>query len=153
MAVDEPVNENIDAAPELVIAGVDSELGQGGNSCSANSGVLEDDAVVDETNELGRLWGFRTLHAEEMENADREFGELAILDKFAQVGQRDFLAFRDEFDHIEDCLHDCALEVIATFVPENSREEVQHEGLLCWEFEREGSDRVYNDDFELVGNL
>jgi hypothetical protein len=69
------------------VGDVDAKLGEARDGGGAYDGVLEDDAVVDVANVLGRLGGFGPLDAEQVEDADGELGELAIFDELAELRQ------------------------------------------------------------------
>lgn len=55
-----------------------------------------------------------------MQDPDGKLGKLAILDELAQMGQSGFSTVLDEADHVKDGLHHGMLEVVTSFVPQNS---------------------------------
>ena len=88
-----------------------------------------------------------------MQNSNREFGELAVLDEFTEVRKGLLLAIADELDHIEDSLDDSAFEVVAALVAKDTREEREHGSVFSGEFEAERADGVDDDNLELVADL
>jgi hypothetical protein len=58
-----------------------------------------------------------------VENANSEFGELAVFDEFAKVCERILFAARNEFDQVEHALHHAALEFVATLVAKDAAKE------------------------------
>lgn len=64
-----------------------------------------------------------------------------------------FSAVTDELDHIKDSLYDCVLEVVTPLIPKYTREERQHDSLLCREFEAQRADSIDDNDLELIGDI
>jgi hypothetical protein len=56
-------------------------------------------------------------------------------------------------DNVKDGFHDCSLVLVAAFVAQDSRQEIEHERLLGRELEAKCSHGVDNNDFELVRDL
>lgn len=77
--------EYANAALDAFIGYIDAELSQAADCCSADDGVLEDDAIVNVSDVLRWLSCFWALDAEQMQNADRELRELTVLDELAQL--------------------------------------------------------------------
>jgi len=63
------------------------------------------------------------------------------------------LAVRDVLDHIEDRFHDGSLEVVSTLIPQDARQEREHDSLFCREFQTKRPDCVHHDDLEFVRDL
>lgn len=82
-----PRKEDLNALLDAQIGDVDAELGERRNGSGANDGVLEDDAVVDVADVLARLRRLGTFDTEEVEDADGELGEFAVLDELAKLGE------------------------------------------------------------------
>jgi hypothetical protein len=122
--------------------------GGGTNNC-----VLEDHTVVDVANILGGLDSLGTLETNQVQNANSKLSELAILDKFAQMGKRLLLRVGDELDQIEHALNHGALKVVTTFVTQDSAKESEHAGLLAREFEAQSADGLDNRNLELISDL
>lgn len=85
--LDAPRKENLDAPLDRAVGDVDAELCEARHGRGAHNGVLENDAVVDVADVLARLRGLGTLDAEEVQDADRELGELAVFDELAELRQ------------------------------------------------------------------
>jgi hypothetical protein len=66
-----------------------------------------------------------------MQYSHSELGELAVLYKFAKMGQCVFSTFGNEFDEVEHALDNCLLEFISTFIPEYAGQKAQHASLLA----------------------
>lgn len=88
-----------------------------------------------------------------MQNSNRKFGEFAILDEFTKVREGLLLAVRDELDHVEHRLYYGTLEVVATFVSQDTRKEREHGRVFGWELEAERPDGVDDDDLEFIADL
>lgn len=88
-----------------------------------------------------------------MENPNRQFGELAVLDELAQVSQSCLSTVLDESDHVKDGLDDGVLKVVSSLVTQNTGQEGKHDSLLGWEFEAKRADGIDDDDFEFVGDV
>ena len=80
----------------------------------SDGGVLQDDAVVDEADVFAGLGGFGALLAEQVEDARRQDGVLAVLDELAQVRQPDLLRLGVVLQDADDCVHNAFLVVKAT---------------------------------------
>lgn len=65
-----------------------TKLSQCGDSGGANNGVFENNSVIDISNVFGRLRSLGAFQTEEMENSDGKLGELAVLDKLAEMCKR-----------------------------------------------------------------
>jgi hypothetical protein len=97
--------------------------------------------------------GLGALSTEQVQNSDRELGELAVLDELAEVGKRVFLAFGNELDQIEHALNNSALEFVSTLIPQDAAQEDKHTGLLTGELQAQGADSLNNGDLEFVGDI
>lgn len=86
--VQTPREQHVDAALDLGVLLSDAKLGEGRDGGGAHNGVLENDTVVDVANVLCRLGRLGTFETEQVQDADGQLGELAVLDEFAEVGQR-----------------------------------------------------------------
>ena len=62
-------------------------------------------------------------------------------------------AVADEFDHVKDGFNNSTLEVIAAFIAKDTGEEGEHRSMFEGELETERTDRIDDDDFELVGDF
>lgn len=130
-----------------------SKLAERRNRRSPHNRILQHDAVVDVADILGRLDGFGSFHAQQVQNADRELRKLAILDELAQMRERFLPRFRDELDQVEHGFHDGPLELVATFVAQDAGEEGKHARLFGREFEAEGANGLHDGDLEFVSDL
>lgn len=88
-----------------------------------------------------------------MEDANRQLGELAVLNELAKVRKSLLLRVRDELDEVEHTLHDRPLEVVSTIITEDATEECEHTSLLARELQAERPDSLDDGDLELVRNL
>lgn len=116
MEYDSPSQQYTDTLHQRLVFDRDTKLGQTADGSGPDYGVLEDHPVVDVSDEFGRVLGLWTLEAEQVKDPDGEFCKLAILDEFAQVGERSLSAVFDILDHVENSLDDRLLEVITSFV-------------------------------------
>jgi hypothetical protein len=82
-----PPQQNIDALGDSWISNRHAELGETGDGSSADDGVLQYDSVVNVSDEFGWLLGLGTLDTEQVQDANREFCEFAVLDEFAEMGE------------------------------------------------------------------
>lgn len=145
--------QNLDTALDLGVLLPDTKLGQCRDGCGPDNGVLQDDAVVDVANVLGGLGSLGAFQTKQVENAHGKLRKLAVLDKFAEMGERILLRVGHELDEVEHALHHRPLELVAAFVAKDAAEEGQHAGLLAGELEAERSDSFDDGDLEFVGNL
>jgi hypothetical protein len=151
--VHSPIQQGVDALLQPDVVRVQAKLSQAPDSRGPNSSVLQHDPVVNEPDILGRLWRLGALDTQQVQDPDRQFGKFAILDEFAKMRERLFLASGDVFDHLKDGLHNRTLEIVPSFVTEDAGEEGEHRRMLFWEFEAERSDSINNDDLELVADV
>ena len=84
---DIPAKQDVHTLRNSGIADTDTELGETRYGGSTNDRVLEHDTVVDVSDELGRLFRFRSFQSKQMKDAYGKLGELAILDELAQMGK------------------------------------------------------------------
>lgn len=82
-----PGQEDLDAPLDGIVGDVDTELGQAGDGGGADDGVLENDTVVDVPDVLVRLRRLRTFNTEQVQDADRKLGKLAVLDELAKLSE------------------------------------------------------------------
>ena len=80
----------------------------------SDGSVLQDDTVVDEADVFAGLGGLGALLAEQVEDARRQDGVLAVLDELAQVRQPDLLRLGVVLQDADDCVHNAFLVVKAT---------------------------------------
>ena len=71
------LEQDLNTRPQLLHKG--SKLGQAADGCCPDSGILQDDAVVDVADVLGRLLGARPLHTQQVQHLRGQVCELAIL--------------------------------------------------------------------------
>ena len=71
------LEQDLNTRPQLLHKS--TKLGQAADSCCPDSGVLQDDAVIDVADVLGRLLGARPLHAQQVQHLRGQICELAIL--------------------------------------------------------------------------
>lgn len=117
-------------ALDLGILLSNTELGQGGNGSGAYNRVLQHHTVVDVADVLCGLRSPGSFHTKQMEHANGELCELAVLNEFTQMSKCLLLGFRDKLDQVENALDDAALEVVATFVTQNAGKEGKHTSLF-----------------------
>lgn len=82
-----PSQQNVDALHHLCILDADTEFGETADGCSTDNRILQDDSVVDIPYEFRGIAGLRSLEAEQVKDSNRQFGKLAVLNKFTQVGE------------------------------------------------------------------
>jgi hypothetical protein len=82
-----PSQQHIHTLHHRLVVHTYTELGETAHGRGTDDGVLEHDSVVDVPDELGRVSRLGPLETKKVENADRELGELAVLDELAQVGK------------------------------------------------------------------
>jgi hypothetical protein len=71
-----------------------------------------------------------------------------------QTNQRTvFFGFGNVVDNVKNGFHDRSLVLVAAFVAQDSRQEVEHERLLGRELEAESSHGIDDDNLELVRDL
>lgn len=82
-----PSEEDLNAPLDGVVGDVDTELGQARDGGGANDRVLENDPVVNVSDVLVRLRRLRTFDTEQVQDADRKLGKLAVLDELAELSE------------------------------------------------------------------
>ena len=71
------LEQDLDARPQLLHKR--SKLGQAADGSRPDSGILQDDTIVDVADVLGRLLGARPLQAQQVQHLRGQVCELAIL--------------------------------------------------------------------------
>lgn len=80
-----PSEKNGDTRLDLGILLSNAKLRESRHSSSTNDGILQNNAVVDVTNVLGRVRGLGTFHTEKMQDSDRQLGEFAVLNELTEM--------------------------------------------------------------------
>lgn len=145
--------KNVNTTLDLGILLANAELRQRCHCRGTHDRILQDNAVVDIADVLGRLSGSRTLNTEQVENTHCKLSELAVFDELAEVCESLLLGFRHELDQIEDALHNTTLEVVSTLVAQDPRQESKHASLFRRELQAKCADGLHNRDLELVGDV
>ena len=64
-----------------------------------------------------------------------------------------FPAFRNKLDKVEHALHDAALELVTTLVPQNTTQERQHASLLAGELKAQCPNGLNNGNLEFIRSV
>mmetsp|Transcript_59614 Transcript_59614/g.136745 ORF Transcript_59614/g.136745 Transcript_59614/m.136745 type:complete len:270 (+) Transcript_59614:1459-2268(+) len=151
VVVDAPLQQHDDGGAERIDH--DAKLRERAHRRGAHRRVLEDDAVVDEADVLGRLGRGGALDAEQVQDLRREQRELAILDELAQVREPSLLGLADAPYDREQRVHDGLLVRKTALLAQHVREESHQQPVLLRELEAHSADGIDHNDLKIVGYL
>mmetsp|Transcript_53208 Transcript_53208/g.154918 ORF Transcript_53208/g.154918 Transcript_53208/m.154918 type:complete len:239 (+) Transcript_53208:1324-2040(+) len=129
------------------------DLREGVHGRGADEGVLEDHAVVDEADVLGRLGGARDLLAQEAQDPRAEVRVLAVLDELAEVQQAALPRRRHLRDDEDDRVHEVLLELGVAVLAEVRGQEGHQRLVLVRILQAEALHGAYHVDLEDVADV
>ena len=106
------------------------KLGKGRHGRRANARVFENDAIVNESNVPCRCRRAGSELSQEVKDLSRQHGELAILNKLAQVQERTLGSFWDGANQGHNAGDNGSLEFKATFLAQKVGHESDKDAML-----------------------